>query len=44
MRQHNPAADMGEQGAPFELPPGATFEPDPQTSQVAAPRNDKHDI
>jgi putative (di)nucleoside polyphosphate hydrolase len=34
----------GASGASFELPPGATFEPDPQTSQVAAPRNDKHDV
>ncbi len=31
----------GLPGASFELPPGATFEPDPQT---AASENDKHDI
>ncbi len=34
----------GLPGASFELPPGATFEPDPQTSLVAVSGNDKHDI
>ena len=34
----------GAPGASFELPPGATFDPDPQTSHMAAPRNDKHDV
>jgi putative (di)nucleoside polyphosphate hydrolase len=33
----------GLPGASFELPPGATFEPDPQTSLAAASRNEKHD-
>ncbi|MDP3356125.1 MAG: RNA pyrophosphohydrolase, partial [Polaromonas sp.] len=37
----------GMPGPSFELPPGASFEPDPQTAQinqVAASRNDNHDV
>ncbi|WP_372824819.1 RNA pyrophosphohydrolase [Polaromonas sp.] len=34
----------GMPGASFELPPGATFEPDPQTNVAAASRNDNHEI
>ena len=37
----------GMPGASFALPPGASFEPDPQTSHnnlMAASRNDKHDV
>jgi putative (di)nucleoside polyphosphate hydrolase len=29
-------------GAGVELPPGATFEPDPQASLTSLPREDKH--
>jgi putative (di)nucleoside polyphosphate hydrolase len=51
MRQRDPG-DAGEHGmnvagipgASFELPPGATFEPDPQTSLAAVSRNEKHDL
>ena len=51
MRQRDPG-EAGEHGmhatdipgASFELPPGATFEPDPQTSLAAASRNEKHDL
>ena len=53
MRQRDPSdAAAGEQGLPsgglpgasFELPPGAIFEPDPQTGLLAAAKNDKHEI
>lgn len=52
MRQRDPGeAGPVEQGlhpagpgASFELPPGATFEPDPQTSLAALARNEKHDL
>ncbi|MDP2032754.1 MAG: RNA pyrophosphohydrolase [Polaromonas sp.] len=51
MRQRDPAEPgehgmhaTGMPGASFELPPGATFEPDPQTSLAAASRNEKHDL
>ncbi|GAB3476132.1 RNA pyrophosphohydrolase [Polaromonas eurypsychrophila] len=53
MRQRDPGeAGSGEQslhstglpGASFELPPGATFEPDPQTSLAAVSRNKNHDL
>ena len=53
MRQRDPGeAGTGEQGlhsaglpgASFELPPGATFDPDPQTSLTAVSRNEKHDL
>ncbi len=51
MRQRDPG-EAGEHGmhapgipgATFELPPGATFDPDPQTSLAAASRNEKHDL
>jgi putative (di)nucleoside polyphosphate hydrolase len=41
--EHGPHA-AGMAGASFELPPGATFEPDPQTSLAASLRNEKHDL
>jgi putative (di)nucleoside polyphosphate hydrolase len=53
MRQRDPAdagaGDLasrpaGPHGTSFELPPGATFEPDPQAGLSATSRNDKHDI
>ena len=41
---HNEAAGVqaAPHGAGFELPPGATFEPDPQTASVPATSEDKH--
>jgi putative (di)nucleoside polyphosphate hydrolase len=52
MRQREPGeAGIGEHGhhigmpgASFELPPGATFDPDPQNSLSAALRNEKNDL
>ena len=35
---------QGLSGTSFELPPGASFEPDPQTGMVAVSRNDEHDL
>jgi putative (di)nucleoside polyphosphate hydrolase len=38
---HEPTAD-GSPGAGFELPPGATFEPDPQAGMAFVARANKH--
>jgi putative (di)nucleoside polyphosphate hydrolase len=43
-RDHDGHEGSGETqpGAGFELPPGGTFEPDPQAGIASLPREDKH--